>query len=241
MGSVGTSTANFWGPFAGYGRRGRHASWLLDNLGSQANTLHKIITQRFQERQIPHTQFRPVTLTGYGLFVEQRLFYVFQRKITTVAFYIAQFGKDLYISTVTYAKNPINKIRVAIAIAMILFELFFIFGYGPALLSELSSISFLGRSPDYASLVLLLCVLGPLGWLNGLFIGLGLLYSLYKWFTEKDFWAVLRMPPNEFDLDDILALEKSVEQTVRESLDKLGLQNVELPERPASEFNRRII
>ena len=56
---------------------------------------------------------------------------------------------------------------------------------------------------------------------SGIFISLK--YSIFKWVAERDFWAGLRVRANEFNEDDLMALEKAVEQTVRVSLDELGL------------------
>ena len=50
LGTGGTAAGNIWTPFAGYGTRGRHVSWLLDNLGHQAGDLHTAVTDRFQQR-----------------------------------------------------------------------------------------------------------------------------------------------------------------------------------------------
>lgn len=79
-----------------------------------------------------------------------------------------------------------------------------------------------------SSLLSLLCLIGPLGTLNGLALLLLFIYSLYKWFTERDLWAALRVPPDEFDEDDLMAMEKAVEQTVLGSLDEIGLNAEDL-------------
>jgi len=80
-----------------------------------------------------------------------------------------------------------------------------------------------GGAPDVGSLFFLFCVIGPLGFVNTVLLILLLLFSAYKWLTEKDFWAALRVSPNEFNEDDLMAMEKAVEQTVRTSLDAIGL------------------
>lgn len=224
MGAGGTVTMDIWGPFAGYGQRGHHASWLLDNKAEMADTLHSAISERFQQRQVPQAEMGWQNLTGKGLVVERRPFYFIKRGITTVALYIGEFGKDLYVSQVTYAKGPISNVRVVILGLMVLFQLFFMFGFLPALASSAQEFDpFFGTGPSIESLLFLSCVVGPLGINNTLMLGLILLYSIYKWFKEKDFLSVLRVPPNEFQLDDIVALEKSVEETVRQSLDAVGL------------------
>jgi hypothetical protein len=64
---------------------------------------------------------------------------------------------------------------------------------------------------------------------------------VYKFLTEKDPLMLLRTPPNEFQQDDIIALEKAVEETVRQSLDTIGIDSALMP--PASEYGirRRLI
>jgi hypothetical protein len=47
----------------------------------------------------------------------------------------------------------------------------------------------------------------------------------------------VRVQPNEFDQDDLIALEKAVEQTVRESLDVVGIEQELMP--PAEEYGLR--
>lgn len=239
LGSGGSSAGSIWGPFAGYGSRGRHASWVLDNLGDRAEALHQAVSTRFEQRKVPNARMRWVQLTGKGILVERRPFYFIERGIATVAIYIARFGQDLYISQVTYAKGPINPLRVAIIALMILFQLFYSFGYGPAVEATLPSFDFFGSSGgSTAALLFLLCVAGPVGLINALLLGFVLLFSGYKWLTERDFLAILRTPPNEFELDDINALEKSVEETVRQSLDAIGINSNLMPPAPEQSFHR---
>lgn len=229
LGGGGTAGGSLWGPFAGFGTRGRHSSWLLDNLGDKAGVLHEAVTKRFQQRQIPNTDMRWFSLVAQGVLVERRPFYFVRRGITTVALYIAQFGKDLYISQVTYAKGPISNIRVGILALMALFQLFFMFRFTDTVLGQLEnmvgSLSLFGggSSDSSAMLAIMLCCIGPLGFLNTIAWMLILPFSVFKYLTEKDFLAILRRPPNEFQIDDTVALEKAVEETVRQSLDDIGI------------------
>lgn len=251
LGSGGVAPGSIWGPFAGYGTRGRHASWLLDDLGDKAAALHQAVSERFQQREIPATAMRWQTLVAQGVLVERRPYFFLRRGITTVALYIAQFGKDLYISQVTYAKGPISNVRVGILIAMALFQLFFMFSFSDALggIVErmLGSFSLFGggsSSSGMGLLTFMLCCVFPLGVLNSLawmFIGV---FSVYKYLTEKDALAILRTPPNEFQTDDIIALEKAVEETVRQSLDAIGIDTsglLPMAEEPVNALTRRLI
>jgi hypothetical protein len=87
----------------------------------------------------------------------------------------------------------------------------------------------------------MLCVIGPMGILNQLLLGLLFIYSVYKWLRERDFLAVLRARPNEFQHDDTIALEKAVEETVRQSLDGIGIDAKLMPEAKEYGFRERLI
>lgn len=239
LGAAGTTAFNIWGPFVGYGERGRHVSWLLDGLGNKAEALHEAVTERFQRREIPNARMNWVTLIGKGIIVEKRPFYLIRRGIATAALYIGRFGEDLYISQVTYAKGPINNLRAIILGAMILFQLYFMFGYTSSLANQFNQFGMFGSGPDMSTLAFLLCVVGPLGMVNGFLLFLAFVYSAYKWLRDRDFLAVLRMPPNEFQLDDITALEKAVEETVRQSLDKIGIAIELMPPADERSFSSR--
>jgi hypothetical protein len=242
MGTQGLSALDIWGPFAGYGERGRHVSWLLDNLGERAAGLRDAVTRRFQERQIPGARVEPRTLTGKGLAVERRPYYLVRRGVATAGLYIARFGQDLYISQVTYAKGAINPLRVVILSVMLLFQLYMMFGYSGSIESALGSFNILGGySGGSDSLGFLLCCLGPLGAFNTLALSLAALHMAYKFLTDKDPLMLLRTPPNEFQQDDIIALEKAVEETVRQSLDAIGIDSALMPPAPEYGIKRRLI
>ena len=246
LGGGGTVGGSIWGPFAGYGTRGRHSSWLLDNLGDKANALHEAVTQRFQQREIPASTMNWQPLVAQGVLVERRPFYFVRRGITTVALYIAKFGRDLYISQVTYVKGPFSSVRIGILVFMILFQLFFMFSFTDAVAGAaeqmLGSFSLFGGGNSSGSstmLIIMLCCVGPLGFLNTLAWLILLPYSAYKYLTEKDFLAILRTPPNEFQIDDTVAMEKAVEETVRQSLDAIGIDTSLMTPTPENAANMR--
>jgi hypothetical protein len=244
LGKGGTTAGSIWGPFAGYGTRGRHESWLLDELGHRADDLHSAVSERFQQRQVPDARMHWQTLVAKGILVERRPFYFVRRGIITVALYIAQFGKDLYISQVTYAKGPITAVRSIIVGLMLTFALYFTFIYSNVLAERmggfLNGFSLFGGGDSFPTF--LLCVIGPLGLLNQFLVMILFIYSLYKWLSDRDFLAILRARPNEFQEDDTVALEKAVEETVRQSLDKIGVDStLMLPVRETSLNLRRLI
>jgi hypothetical protein len=232
---------NIWGPFAGYGTRRRHVGWLMDGEGHRALDLVAQVEAKFQEREIPGVTISKQTLTAKGIVVETRPYFLLRRGLATLALYISEFGHDLFISQVSYLKPPISNFRVLLLIAMLLFTVSMFLCGG---LSSLSSASALGSatsgfnpynpygsprssSPDLSGLMclgsLLICCLSPLSCTTSIALPVFFGFSAYKWLVEKDFWAALRVPPNEFNEDDLMAMEKAVEEVVRQSLTDLKL------------------
>lgn len=234
MGAVSVAPASVWGPFAGYGTRGRHVGWLLDDLGERAEELRQAVTERFRQRAIPGATVSPRVLTAKGVQVQQRPYYLVQRNRVTAGLYLARFGEDVYVSQVSYLKSPISVARVVILLAIALFVVVY-----PSLLvsaSDQIGVGFGGVS-GIGDLLGALCCLGPIYLASVLTIGLGMIYSVYKFVTDKDLFAPLRVTPNEFDQDDLIALEKAVEQTVREAMDHIGIDSKLMP--PAARYGLR--
>lgn len=238
MGATSTSPGSIWGPFAGYGTRGRHVAWLMDDLGKRAEDLRTVVSERFQRRTIPGATVEPRILSARGVAVEQRPYYLVSRGRATAGLYVARFGQDLYISQVSYFKGKISPARIFLVLAMVAFGFLY-----PAILSSaadnirLGSNGFLPTITGLDSFVAMLCCLGPLYVGVWLALGLMVLFAVYKFLTEKDLLAPVRVQPNEFDQDDLIALEKAVEQTVRESLDVVGIEQDLMP--PAEEYGIR--
>jgi len=247
VGATGQSSS-LWGPFAGYGVRREHAAWLLQGLGQRAEDLRDRVTEQFGQRQIPDARVDLIILTGKGVGVEQRPFYRIQRGLATVWLYIARFGEDLYISQVSYIKGQISLARV-----IFLFGLFALVGLSwinsmlvsinlQQVADSLGSSFFGGRGAEPNILLIsALCCTGPLGFLAQLSLLFGFIFSLYKLATEKDFLALLRARPNEFQEDDIVSLEKAVNETVRQGADIVGIDLKLLEPGKAYNSNRRMI
>jgi len=233
---VNVSAFHIWGPFAGYGARRRHVGWLLDNRGDKAEDLNQKIYQKFSERSIPGTTVTKEILKGRGILVENRTYFLLRKGLVTTGLYVSKFGQDLYLSLVSYLKPPVSNLRIGILVVMLLFGLYMSTGFASALNNSLTGFanSALGSfgsglfggnvaEPSAGGLAFLLCVIGPLGLINNLLLFLIFAYSLWKFLTEKDILAALRVTPNEFNEDDLMALEKAVEQTINQSMDEIGL------------------
>jgi len=240
MGNVGTMPVSIWGPFAGYGTRGRHVSWLINEQGERADGLRDAVAARFQRREIPRATVQPVKLVRQGVLVDTRPYFLIRRGLTTAGLYIARFGQDLFVSQVTYFKGPISSMRVLILVAALLFALIYPVVYNDAF-SQVGVSLFGGVGGNLSNLMFLTCCLGPIYLVDWLALGILTLFSGYKYLAEKDVLAALRVSPNEFDVDDTVALEKSVEQTVREALDAVGIEQRLMPQAAEYGFRRRLI
>lgn len=238
---------NVWGPFAGRGTQRSHNGWLMDNKGECASDLVQKVKTKFNDRQVPDACIDYEYLTAKGLIVEQRPYFLLKRRMTTVGLYITQFGKDLFISIASYLKPPISLLRVVIVSLMVVFGFYTLF-IMPAvldrkinsLMSGLMSGLFGGNTGSSSGLMSLVCVVGPLGTVNLILLGILLLFSVYKYISEKDFFAALRTKSNEFDEDDLMAMEKAVEQTVRIAMDEIGLDSNDLIPLQTQETSRLI-
>lgn len=229
MATPSTNILNIWGPFAGYGARRRHVGWLMDGEGHRAADLLATVEAKFKEREVPGAYLYRTSVTARGVMVETRPYFILRRGLASLALYIAQFGHDLFISQASYLKPPISNFRLLVAVGMLMFQGYMSLIYPAAVSAALNDFSssfslFGGGSSDaMGGLATLLCIVGPLGGLNALALFALFCFSAYKWLTERDFWAALRVPPNEFNEDDLMAMEKAVEETVRQSLTDLKL------------------
>ncbi len=231
------ATAGFWGPFAGYGNRTNYNTWLLDNLGNREASFHQAITQRFQQRQVPGSTMQHITLTASGVLVAQRPYYFVKREITTVALYISQFGNDLFISQSTYIKSPISNARVIAFVMMILYLMFFPGFIGARISAYADGFGFLGGGSSVGFPIFSLLCGGPIYSMSVISILVFFIYTIYKTIKDKDPLAGLRRAPDEFNKDDAEALEKAVEETVRQSLDSIGVQANMMPKAQKQSFS----
>jgi len=247
LGTSGSSFLNIWGPFAGYGHRRQHIGWLMDNKGDHAQDLVNKVDSKFKERKIPATSVQQQTLVARGVIVENRPYFILRRGLVSMGLYITKFGRDLFVSIVSYLKPPISNFRVIILVIMVLFWLYSVFIFPNSIADSVSSLInrlgggiFGGPAADAGGLFGLLCLVGPLAFVNSIALFLFFIYSIYKWITERDFLAGLRVSPNEFNEDDLMALEKAIEQTVRVSLDEIGLDPDDLKPITDLDSNRLI-
>ena len=241
---ISTSALNIWGPFAGYGARRRHIGWLMDNQAGRHTDLLKSINKRLKERQIPGVDVNWRNFTAQGVLVETRPYFLIKKGLVSLALNVGTFGKDLFISMATYLKPPVSIFRVLAVAAMstIGFLGYFVLGWAGQNAVSMGGGGLFGAQPAInQSAIILICLFGPLHALDILALLILLIYSIYKFIRDKDFLAALRVPPNEFNEDDLMALEKAVEQTVRSGLDDIGLNPADLKPTAVKGSEQRLI
>ena len=194
----------------------------MNGEGHRAPELAARVETRFQERQIPSAMSATERLIAQGLVVETRQYLVIRRGLASLGLYISTFGRDMFISMVSYLKPPVSNVRLAVVGLMLLFQFYTVFVLPNSLGQVVGGFSPFGGSSS-GNAFFQLCLLVPLGIVNSLLLLILLCYSVYKWLTEKDFAAAVRVQPNEFNEDDLMAMEKVVEETVRQSLTELKL------------------
>lgn len=226
-GSLGTGPVSMWGPFAGYGQRGRHVAWLLDDCSNRTEHLRNAVQARFDKRQIPETTVTMKVLQLRGVNPDPRPYFLLQRRRATVALYISQFGKDLYVSQVSYSLGPLSMVRIWAFIGMAAYAVF----YTPFLLGSIGA-TLGGDVSGLFGSILLFCCGGPLFFVSALGVLFGLTLAGYRFVTDRDIMAPFRVTANEFDNDDLIALEKAAEQTVRDSLDEVNVDRTMMPVAP---------
>lgn len=225
-----------WGPFTGYGTRGRHVAWLIDDKGDHYSDLQAAVDRRFASRELPDASVVKANLHRRGINSDERPYFLLQRLRATIGLYIAPFGKDLYVSQVSYSLGPISPLRLWAFLGLWVFTAlypFFAAGGLGGLIEGLGR----GNSDIGGISALFFCCTGPLFLVGVPLVTLVIGFAVLKFISVKDIMAPFRVPPNEFDADDLISLEKAVEQTVRECLDEVNIDQKLMP--PAAEYGPR--
>ncbi len=200
--------------FAGRGTLITHFSWLLtgNNAYTQSGAINASVVNNLRQRAIAGTAITQEKLMERGIAMEEREYIVARRGITTVFTYVAPAGPELYISRATTALPPVSYIRTGIL----------------ALLAILMIIGFLqpGLAGPYGVIAMspFAILLYALSYPIAIFLVIMLIASFIYWLVENDFLTYLRANSlNDFQLDDIAMLEKMIDDTVREAVKQVGL------------------
>jgi len=221
-----------WGPFAGYGQRLTYGGWLVEGQSAKAQALLEAARARFVEQYSPAAQVFLKAFTGASSHteVEARNYLVFHRGQVSVALNIVPFGRDIFISSATFIKTPLSRVRLgASLVTLLLAAAFFVFF--PLWAAEwfyslqTRGLPQLLQNPSTLfSLLMGLCLVTPV-LLAGVILSLVLIaQGWFSWVRRADWFAPWRMDINEFQQDDALALNRTLELTLRAALRDCGLE-----------------
>ncbi len=236
LGQGGLALGSVWGPFVGKGQQTSHEPFYLDGYGHVADSLRQVSEQRFEERRIPNVSYRREVLTAQGIAVEQRPYYIFQRGVATVGVYMAQFGDDLYVSKVAFARGMLSQLRLAFAGFVVLFAIF-----GWFVLPFLAFVTARVQGSLFTGGVILFVLLLPVVLASGPVLLIGGAYALYCAVIQRDLLAVFRAPLNEFQIDDLIALEAAVKRVLLQAVDDVGIDQAALDATKDYAYRRRLI
>ncbi len=224
-----SGSVSIWGPFAGMGAQNKHDGWLMDGKGSRVRDLIVKVNAKFNDRQIPGARIDKQILQAKGLMVDKRPYFIVQREQNSVALYINRFGQDLYVSLTSFLKSKLSVARIVAASAVFLFYLISLITnmmiINGDLIENIAS-SFMGLSGPSGSpglMLTTLCFMTIFGSIAGVLLTIFVILSVSKLITDKDILFYLRAKPDAFVKDDLMALEKAVEQTVKIAIDEIGL------------------
>ena len=212
--------------FAGYGTLVAHHSWLLNDEHTQATALRSAIAEILGQRSILSLKLNSEKLQERGFWTEEREYLRLQRGATTTFVYVAPAGRDLYISRATTIQPPIEPVRVALLI-FVLVEIFFGPGFIQGVMANMIASSASGILGGYQLLIPFIIVTAIFGLLYVPSIISLLIYlfaSFRHWLAEKDFWVYLRRNSlNDFEIDDIMLIEHATDETVLAAVKQLNL------------------
>lgn len=213
---------NIWSPFVRFGSRGDTVNWLLPKLAPMRDNLNLSLSAKFRAQCIPAANITYQVFNGQGISAERRPFYTIQQGLTTVIVFVGAFGDDLYISQTLFIKRPIAPARIVFLLALlgiVVIPIFMILsGFG-------SVMSSYGGSSSASLLLGAFCLICGFP-LSFPVVMLGALYTVLRFFIDRDYLFLLRGGVSDFQQDDIVALQKAVEHTVRTALSELELSSV---------------
>ncbi len=180
---------------------------LIEGVAERAPEVIRAFQERVSVRQMPNVQHESSALTISGLITKQRAYQLVHTPTgATLAVYIGQFGKDLYVAWDLFVRPIVNKaVLWAILGAAALFGLFTAFGHDP----------WTGRTTFSFG-----------GWV-GATVGLGILFAfllaLGGLVWKRDLLAFFVKKLDFFDADDITAMTLAVHKSLLEAVDAVGI------------------
>ena len=200
--------------FAGYGMPVSRACWLIADQQAQANALLTATRDDLTQRGLPGLSINSPQLTERAFMIEKRDYLTAHRGSASVFVYITPAGRDLYISRTTTAQTPFSFPRFAI---LILLLILMITGLAQSVSPPLTTGSF---SLGAAISTILINFSYPLL----LFFLVLIAASLLAWLIHGDAGMYLRPAIlNDFQADDALLLQESVDSSLRSAAQTLKI------------------
>jgi hypothetical protein len=192
--------------FAGHGLPVSRASWLIPDQQAQANALLAATRDDLAQQGLPGATINSPRLTERAFMVEKRDYLTAHRGSASVFVYITPAGRDLYISRTTTAQTPSSFPRLAILTLLLILMIIGLVQSGspPAITGSFSlgaAISTILINFSYPLLLFFLVLI---------------VASLLAWLIHGDAGMYLRPAVlNDFQADDALILEESVDSSLR--------------------------
>ncbi len=206
--------------FAGYGLPVSRASWLIADQQAQANALLTATRDDLTQQGLSGLSVNSPHLTERAFMIENRNYITAHRGSASVFVYITPAGRDLYISRITTAQTPVSFPRFAI---LMLLLILMIIGLAQSGSPPLATGSF---SLGAAISTILITFSYPLL----LFFLVLIVASLLAWLIHGDAGMYLRPATlNDFQTDDALLLQESVDSSLRSAAQTLNIDAGKLP------------
>src|SRR5579859_1290056 len=200
--------------FAEYGMPVSRASWLIAGQQGQANALLTATRDDLTQQGLPGLSINSPNLTERTFLIENRNYLTAHRGSASVFVYITPAGRDLYISRTTTAQTPFGFPRFAI---LTLLLILMIIGLAQSGSPPLATGSF---SLGAAISTILINFSYPLL----LFFLVLIVASLLAWLIHGDAGMYLRPATlNDFQMDDALLLQESVDGSLRSAARTLNI------------------
>ncbi|HEY6541178.1 MAG TPA: zinc-ribbon domain-containing protein [Ktedonobacteraceae bacterium] len=200
--------------FAGYGMPVSRASWLIPDQQAQANALLTATGDDLTQQGLPGLSINSPRLTERAFMIEYRNYLTAHRGSASVFVYITPAGRDLYIARTTTAQTPFSFPRLAILALLLILMVIGLAQSGspPATTGSFSlgaAISTILINFSYPLLLFFLVLI---------------VASLLAWLIHGDAGMYLRPATlNDFQADDALILEESVDNSLRSAAQTLNI------------------
>ena len=206
--------------FAGYGLPVSRASWLIPDQQAQANVLLSTARDKLTQQGLPGLSINSSRLTERAFMIEKREYLTAHRGSASVFVYITPAGRDLYIARTTTAQTPFSFPRLAILTLLLILMVIGLAQSGspPVVTGSFSlgaAISTILINFSYPLLLFFLVLI---------------VASLLAWLIHGDAGMYLRPAMlNDFQADDALLLEESVDASLRSAAQTLNIDAGKLP------------